>query len=149
MKSFILFIYGVFEDHEDIEFFCIEVLGQSEVIREVRYVIESQNNMIVVFDSDFDEALLSEEIYTLCTNENIKFYFLIDRDAIVTSHLPEQVNDFIFKPRNIPPNTMLKVEYRKKPKDEINLDEVLDKLNELGIDSLTNEERNFLDNFEK
>ena len=63
MKSFILFIYGVFEDHEDIEFFCIEVLGQSEAILEVRYVIESQNNMIVIFDSDYDEALLSEEIY--------------------------------------------------------------------------------------
>jgi hypothetical protein len=149
MKSFILFIYGVFEDHEDIEFFCIEVLGQSEAILEVRYVIESQNNMIVIFDSDYDEALLSEEIYALCTNENVKFYFLIDRDAIVTSHLPEQVNDFIFKPKNLPPHTILKVEYRKKPTEDISLDEVLDKLNELGFDSLTKEERNFLDNFEK
>jgi hypothetical protein len=55
----------------------------------------------------------------------------------------------MFKSKNIPPHTILKVEYRKKPQDEINLDEVLDKLGELGIDSLTSEERNFLDNFEK
>jgi hypothetical protein len=149
MKSFVLFIYGVFEDHEDIEFFCIQILGQSEAIHEVRYVIESENNMIVIFDSDYDDALLSEEIYTLCANDNVKFYFLIEREGIVTSHLPEQVNNFMFKPKNIPPHTILKVEYRKKPQDEINLDEVLDKLSELGIDSLTSEERNFLDNFEK
>ena len=73
---------------------------------------------------------------------------MIEREGIVTSHLPEQVNNFMFKSKNIPPHTILKVEYRKKPQDEINLDEVLDKLGELGIDSLTSEERNFLDNFE-
>ena len=149
MKSFLLFLFGVFEDHEDIEYFCVEVLGQSEAIQEVRFVIESKNNLIVIFDSDYDDGKISEEIYSLCTNDNIKFYFLVERDGIVTSHLPEQVNDFVFKPKNVRPNTIMKVEYKKNTKNEINLDEVLDKLNELGIDSLTTDERNFLDNFEK
>ena len=149
MKTYLLFIYGIFEDHEDIEFFCIEILGQSEAINKVRYVIESDNNIIVIFDSDLDEGKLSEEVYYMCINDNVKFYFLIERDAIVTTHLPEQVNNFIFTPKYIPANTILKVEYRKKNPKQIDLDEILDKLNEHGIDSLSTEEKNFLDNFEK
>ena len=148
MKTFILFVFGVFDDMEDIEYFCMEVLGQSEAIKEVRYVIESNNNIIVIFNSDWVETDLSEELYTSCINENVKFYFLLDIDGIVTSHLPEQVNNFIFKPKNIPPNTIMKVEYKKKPKEGMDLDEVLDKLNQTGIESLTEEEKNFLDNFE-
>ena len=148
MKTFILFVFGVFDGMDDIEYFCMEVLGQSEAIKEVRYVIESNNNIIVIFSSDWVETDLSEELYTYCINDNIKFYFLLDIDGIVTSHLPEQVNDFIFKPKNIPSNTVMKVEYKKKNKDRLSLDDVLDKLNQSGIDSLTTEEKNFLDNFE-
>ena len=148
MKTFILFVFGVFEDMEDIEYFCMEILGQSEAIKEVRYVIESNNNIIVIFNSDWVETDLSEELYTSCINENVKFYFLLDIDGIVTSHLPEQVNNFIFKPKNIPPNTIMKVEYKKKNKESLELDDVLDKLNKSGMDSLTEEEKNFLDNFE-
>ena len=149
MNTYLLFIYGLFEDHEDIEFFCLEVLGQSTAIDKVRYVIESNNNIIVIFDSNLDDGKLAEEIYTLCINDNVKFYFLIERDAIVTTHLPEQVNDFIFKPKGIPSNTMLKVQYKKKATNQIELDDILDKLNESGIDSLSTDEKNFLDNFEK
>jgi len=149
MKTFLLFIYGIFEDHEEIEFFCMEILGQSSAIDKVRYVIESNNNIIVIFDSNLDDGKLAEEIYTMCINDSVKFYFLIERDAIVTTHLPEQVNDFIFKPKGVPPNTILRVEYRKKLANQIDLDEILDKLNEHGIDSLSTEEKNFLDNFEK
>ena len=28
MKTFILFIFGMFEDHEDIEYFCNEILNE-------------------------------------------------------------------------------------------------------------------------
>jgi hypothetical protein len=44
---------------------------------------------------------------------------------------------------------MLKIEYKKKKSIEFDLDEVLDKLNSMGFESLTPEEKNFLDNFDK
>mgnify|MGYP003704711389 CR=1 FL=1 len=50
MKTFILFVFGVFDDMEDIEYFCMEVLGQSEAIKEVRYVIESNNNTNIILN---------------------------------------------------------------------------------------------------
>ena len=48
MKTYILFIFGMFEDHEDVQFFCTEILGTSEVIDSVRYVIENSQNIIVI-----------------------------------------------------------------------------------------------------
>ena len=44
---------------------------------------------------------------------------------------------------------MLRVEFKKKQQESLNLDDVLDKLNQMGIEALTPEEKNFLDNFEK
>ena len=52
MKTFILFIFGMFEDHEDIEYFCNEILSESPTINSVRYVIENSQNIIVIFDSE-------------------------------------------------------------------------------------------------
>ena len=148
MNTFILFVYGVFEDQEDIEYFCLEVIGQSEYFKSLKFVVEGNKNIIIVFDTDLDNAKLSEEIYNLCFTENIKYYFLLNRHSILSVNLPDPVNDFIFK-SDTPENSMLKVEYKKKPQEFYNLDDVLDKLNQLGLEALTPEEKNFLDNFEK
>ena len=51
MKTYILFIFGMFDDHEDIEYFCTEVLAESKVIESVRFVIENSQNIIVIFES--------------------------------------------------------------------------------------------------
>ena len=148
MKTFILFIFGMFEDHEDIEFFCTEVLGESKSIKSLRYVIENSQNIIVIFDSDNDYFTLSKDLFETLAIENVKFYFLIERDTLVTAHLPAQVKDFIFKPQT--ENSAMFLEYMKKEEDGplMDLDEVLDKIEKWGIESLTSEEKNFLDNFE-
>jgi hypothetical protein len=148
MKTFILFIFGMFEDHEDIEFFCTEVLGESKSIKSLRYVIENSQNIIVIFDSDNDYFTLSKDLFETLAIENVKFYFLIERDTLVTAHLPAQVKDFIFKPQT--ENSAMILEYSKKEEDKplMDLDEVLDKIEKWGIESLTIEEKNFLDNFE-
>ena len=62
MKTYLLFIFGMFEDHEDIEFFCTQVLAESKVIGSVRFVIENSQNIIVVFDSEFDHKNISNEL---------------------------------------------------------------------------------------
>ncbi len=147
MNTFILFVYGVFEDQEDVEYFCLEVIGQSEYFKSLKFVVEGNKNIIIVFDTDLDNAKLSEEIYNLCFTENIKYYFLLNRHSILSVNLPDPVNDFIFK-SDTPENSMLKVEYKKKPQQMFDLDDVLDKLNQMGLEALTPEEKNFLDNFE-
>jgi hypothetical protein len=138
----------MFEDHEDIEFFCTEILGETKSIKSLRYVIENSQNIIVIFDSDSDYFTLSKDLFESLTIENVKFYFLIERDTLVTAHLPAQVKDFIFKPQT--ENSAMILEYSKKEEDKplMDLDEVLDKIEKWGIESLTIEEKNFLDNFE-
>ena len=146
MKTFILFVFGMFEDHEDIEFFCNEVLGEYQSIHSVRYVIENSQNIIVIFDSDTEYKTLSQELYTLLVNDSVKFYFIFDRDNLVSAHLPQQVKDFIFKPDTS--NTIIKLDYSRESRPVMDLDELLDKIEQMGIESLTSEEKNFLDNFE-
>lgn len=151
MRTYLLFLFGVFEDQEDIEFFCMEVLSLSPYISSVRYVIENNKNIIVIFDSHVDQSILSEEIHSLTRNDSVKFYFLIEKTAIVSLYLPDVVNDYIFKPSSADP-AMIKVEYKKLSFEtslDLDLDILLEKIEEYGIDSLTPEEKNFLDNFEK
>ena len=147
MKTFIVFIFGMFEDHEDIEYFCNEILSESPTINSVRYVIENSQNIIVIFDSETDYKTLSQDLYTLLMNDNVKFYFIFDRDSLVTAHLPQQVKDFIFKPSGT--STMIRVDYDKNSSPSMDLDELLDKIEQMVIDILTPEEKNFLDNFAK
>jgi hypothetical protein len=147
MKTFILFVFGMFDDHEDIEFFCNEILGEYQSIHSVRYVIENSQNIIVIFDSDTEYKTLSQELYTLLVNDSVKFYFIFDRDNLVSAHLPQQVKDFIFKPGIS--NTIIKLDYSRESSPVMDLDELLDKIEQMGIESLTSEEKNFLDNFEK
>jgi len=150
MRTYLLFLFGVFEDHEDIEFFCMDVLARTPTIESVRYVIENHKNIIVIFDSNVDHSTLSDDIHLLTKNDSIKFYFLIEKTAIVSLYLPDAVNDFIFKPSTADPS-MLKIEYLKqtfKTSLDMDLDELLDKIDSMGIESLTPEEKKFLDNFE-
>ena len=147
MKTFILFIFGMFEDHEDIEYFCNEILTELPTINSIRFVIENSQNVIVIFDSDKDYKTISQDLYTVLVNDNVKFYFIFDRDSLVTAHIPQQVKDFIFKPSDT--STMIRVDYDKNSSPSMDLDELLDKIEQTGIESLTPEEKNFLDNFAK
>jgi hypothetical protein len=146
MKTYVLFIFGSFEDHEDIAFFCTEILSGSTAIKSLKYVIESTHNIIVIFDSELDNKELSKELFELLLLDQVKFYFLFERSSLVCAHLPEQVRDFIFKP--LPESSAIKIEHIINDPEGLDLDNLLDKIEETGIDSLTDEEKKFLDNFE-
>jgi hypothetical protein len=139
----------MFEDHEDIEYFCTEILNDVSVVTKVRYVIENSQNIIVIFDSDSDYKTISTELFIALSNDSVKFYFIFDRDSLVTAHLPQQVKDFIFKPQT-EEDLIIRIEYDKNKKEDpsMDLDDLLDKIETMGIESLTPEEKNFLDNFE-
>ena len=82
MKTFLLFVFGVFDDQEDIEYFCSEVLSESKAIKSVRFVIENTGNIIIIFDSDYDYKSLSQDLFPIMVSDNIKFYFIFDREMV-------------------------------------------------------------------
>lgn len=146
-KTYILFLFGMFDDHEDIEYFCMEVLGECKSISSLKYVIENSKNIIVIFDSEKEKNDLLNELEPLILNENILFYFLFERDGLVSTFIPETLRDLIFKPSS--DIRKIHIEYKHFEKPEMTLDEVLDKIDQHGIESLTPEEKKFLENFDK
>lgn len=145
MRTYILFIFGDFEDHEDVEYFCMEVLGRSDQIVSIKYVIDHHhNNMVVIFDSGVEEEKLKNEISNLLNTDNISTYFMFKKENLLLSYIPEEIKNLIFKPTS----DLLKIEVNLiKTQKELNLDDILDKIEKNGIDSLTIEEKKFLDNF--
>jgi hypothetical protein len=141
MNQYILFVYGQFEDHEDVEYFCNEIFSQSETIESVKYIIENLQNIILIFESSTDQTKLSIEIFNLLDNENINYYFLFQKSGMVSAHIPSSINEHIFK---------FKVDELPNTNEEakMDLDLILDKIKKEGIGSLTKDEKNFLDNFE-
>lgn len=145
MNTYILFIFGMFEDHEDIEYFCMDVISDMDCVSSVRYVIENTQNVIVIFDSDKDMSVISKDMFDTLKNDNVKFYFIFDRSNLISAHLPQQVKDFIYKPSK---ENVMKVEYKRVQQQTYELDDLLEKIEKMGMESLTPEEKKFLDNFE-
>ncbi len=151
MNTYILFLYGTFDNHEEVEYFCFEIFGINPVVKSVRFVIENEKNIIIIFDSESDKRVLSKELYDTLTTDVIKFYFLFERESIYSAYLPVQMKDFIFKPKE--KHSSLKIEYdntetQKMIISEFDLDHILEKIELSGIESLSDEEKKFLDNFE-
>ena len=146
MKSYILFIYGAFEDHEDLEFFCMEHFTQVSEAG-IKYVIESLGNCIIIFDSEKDREKLLEDLKKTLDIEHIKFYFLFEKEHLFWAEIPEALREFMFKPQEAS-HDAFKITIRKLDK-KYDLDEILEKIQDLGMDSLTEDEKNFLDQFGK
>lgn len=146
MKSYVLFILGVFDTQKEIEYFTMNVFGESPIVDNVKYVIGSTPNLVVIFDSEMERNEIIRLLPEYVINEYVKFYFLFPLDSMITVYLPEQLKDIMFKPSD----QMTIVRLEKVPKEfiEPNLDEILDKIKNFGIDSLSLEEKNFLDNFD-
>ena len=145
MVTYILFIYANFEDHEDVEFFCTEHFSQISE-RGVKYVIEKDGNCIIIFESDKDKDKLDSDLEDLLDIEQINFYFLFERASVVSVFLPETIKDFIFKPLE---NENVKLKITANRNQKYDLDDILEKIENGGIDSLTPEEKKFLDDFGK
>jgi len=147
LNSYVLFIYGMFDDIEDIEFYCNEVLLQNPAVDKLKFIVENNKNLIVILDSKKDQTDLSTSIHEDLLDQNIKFYFLFRKDEIISAHLPQEVKEFIFKLDK--PDQFLMIQYSKQSRIEsLDLDQVLEKIKKEGIDSLTKDEKKFLDDFE-
>lgn len=146
MKSYILFLLGTFETHEEIEYFSIKVFGGSDIVDYIKLVIENIPNATIVFDSEMSEKEIIKALPDYLTNEYVKFYFLFPLESMTTFYLPEQLKHYMFKP-NVH-STIITIERVEDDVTEPNLDDILEKIKTFGVDSLTDKERDFLDNFE-
>jgi hypothetical protein len=147
MNTYILFIFGSFNGHEEVEYFCTEVFP-SNSFTSIKFIIENTNNIFIIFDSEKERDDLAKDLFELMTPDHVKFYFLFKRDDIVTAHVPQTMRDFMFKMSD---ENMMKVEFTvvtKKEDPSVVLDTILDKIDSDGMESLTPDEKNFLDNFE-
>ncbi len=138
-------MYGNFNDFEDIEFFCLQVLGQSEKISEIKYIIQNLQNIIVIFDTDVDKSTLIIELTDLLNNENVHYYFVIEQKNVFMVSLPDNMSDLIFKPQKKQDVKHKKI--TKSPKQTFDLNAILEKIHKYGVDSISNEEKKFLDSF--
>lgn len=145
METYILYVYGTFETHEDVLFFIGEVLPECKVIDHVSYVVECSQSLIVIFQSETDdEGEIISELPKYVINENVKFYFLHRIKDMLSAYLPPEMNEMIFKPKTDTTDEL------KSPVYSLSyLDEILEKIENHGIDSLTDNEKKFLDDFNK
>ena len=149
MSSYILFIFGAFEDHDDLEFFCLEhFTNVSE--SGIKFVIESGGNCVIIFDTEKDKETLIKDVKETLAIEHIKFYLMFEKDKVFFAELPESLSNFIFKPAEVekedPTPIKIKITYLDTNYD---LDDILDKIQVSGIESLTEGEKKFLDEFGK
>jgi hypothetical protein len=146
MNTYVLFIFGMFDDHEDIEYFCSHVISESKTIESIRFMIENSENIIVSFDSIQEPSKISEDLFPLLIDEHIKFYFIFDIKNLITAHLPQQIKDLLYK--QFDDNTIVRIDHERIKKTiRLDLDDLLEKIKDYGVESLTEDEKNFLDNF--
>jgi hypothetical protein len=136
----------MFDTPEDSENYCRNVINELTYINNIRIIVESSQNIITIFDSEMDEKTLSTELFNVLNGDNVKMYFLFLRDNLITTHIPYDITKFLFN--KVEKNIML-IDYNKNGVTEFNLDDILEKIEVSGIDSLTPNEKKFLDNFEK
>lgn len=136
----------MFDDMEDIEFYCNEVLLQNRAVHRLKFIVENNRNLVIILQTKQGHDEFSKSLHKDLTMDNVKFYFMFRRDEMISAHLPQEVKDFIFG--NVE-DRYLSVQYsRPKKVVSLDVDEILEKIKKEGIDSLTVEEKKFLDDFE-
>lgn len=149
MDSYILFIFGAFEDHEDLEYFCLEHFTKVSESG-IKFVIESGGNCVIIFDTEKDKKTLIKDIKETLAIEHIKFYLMFEKDKVFFAELPESLSNFIFKPAEINKEDETPIKIKITYLDtNYDLDEILDKIQVSGVESLTEGEKKFLDEFGK
>ena len=149
MGSYILFIFGAFEDHEDLEFFCLEHFTKVSESG-IKFVIESGGKCVIIFDSEKDKKELINDVKETLAIEHIKFYLMFEKDKVFFAELPESLSNFIFKPAETSKEDETPIKIKITYLDtNYDLDEILDKIQEGGVESLTEGEKKFLDEFGK
>lgn len=145
METYILYVFGTFDSHDDVIFYISEVLPECSIIDQISYVVECSGSLIIIFSTETeDENEIISELPKYVINENVKFYFVHRIKDMLSAYLPPDLNEMIFKPKNDDNNEPISSIYSLSY-----LDEILEKIEISGIESLTDKEKKFLDDFNK
>ena len=146
MTTYLLFLNGFFKNRKDIEELSNDFVEGVSTTHSLKVFIENKESIILIFDSDEDVEILRNNINEFLSKNEIKSSFMFKKDGLQMVRLPEEVQEIIFN--NSPVDSILFLEIMAIEK-EYNLDEILDKIEKNGIQSLTKDEKKFLDNFKK
>jgi hypothetical protein len=152
MKNYILFLHGSFSSKEQILNFIENRLNNNIIFKNKKYIIEKEVNLIFLFSSDLSQENLSYKLKDNLKDSEISFYFLFDINSVVTATVQPELIDYIQKGEinkyfeiiyELDGSVNNKISDNKPNFDE---DEILDKIFNNGIESLTDAETNFLKN---
>lgn len=152
MKNYILFLHGSFSSKDEILLFISNKINDNNILKNKKYVIEKEINLILLFSSDLPEQNLSYKLKDILKDSEISFYFLFDINSVITATVQPELIDFIQKGEI---NKYFEIIYdldgsmNNKISDNLpslDEDEILDKIFNSGIESLTEDETNFLKN---
>jgi hypothetical protein len=147
MTTYLLYIFYDFENHDEVEFLTTEVLAVNPVVSSLRYVIENKDSIIVIFDSDRVLKQIAEELFGALSPLDMNFYFLFNREDLITASLPMDIKDKIFKPAIRLTNEEEEEDLLKDRVKELDIDVILEKVHREGVSGLTAEEKRFLDGY--
>jgi len=137
LSTHIIFIYGDFDDLESIEFFCNEIVSQYTTISDINYIIQNVKNIIIFFTSEIEKDELNKEISNLLNIYQVEYYFMFKLEDMKTYKFPDKFEEKIFKSKN-----------QKNVKKNYNIDDILDKISKYGLNGISDDEKNFLDNLQ-
>jgi len=61
----------------------------------IKYVIESLGNCIIIFDTEKDKETLISDLKKTLEIEQIKFYFIFEKNDLIWAEIPEALREKI------------------------------------------------------
>ena len=142
-----IFLFATFKEGEDLRFFCYEHFPQI-VTGKVQYILFT-NGCIILLDSDKTKEELTESIEEILDIDDIHFYLVFEKDSLFFYDLPPDLEAIINNGNYADVHKEQMFSSFFSTEETFDIDTILDKIKNSGIESLTDDEKNFLENFEK
>jgi hypothetical protein len=146
MRTYLLFLYGDFNEIEEILDYISINFSKIDGLFEKKFIVENERNVIIQFSTELNEKELSNSIYEFVPTNLVKFYFLFNKDNVVSSLLPDSILNYLFN--NTKNDSYVSISYNRNT-PSLSIDKIIDKIKDVGIENLTLVEKKFLNNFNK
>jgi len=145
METYILFLNAAFKNKKEFENFTLKTFVTIPGIYSIKYLFENREFIVIMFNSEESVETLLDSIRTSLSYDVSKFYFLFNKKSVLDISLPPEIIMLI--ENEIPQESVFFIEVFHV--DEINFDinEILEKIEKNGLESLSKEEKKFLDDF--
>jgi biopolymer transport protein ExbD len=146
MRTYLLFLYGDFNEIEEILDYISINFSKIDGLFEKKFIVENERNVIIQFSTELNEKELSNSLYEFVPTNLVKFYFLFNKDNVVSSLLPDSILNYLFN--NTKNDSYVSISYNRNT-PSLSIDKIIDKIKDVGVENLTLVEKKFLNNFNK